>query len=71
MIEIIKLKLNVLNYNPETNLISRKKMTDRPVSIGIGITIDEMGQQIISRCVLAKDSEVVGKHPMGVLTVKV
>ena len=46
-------------------------MTDRPISIGLGTNIDEVGQQIISRCVLAKDSEVVGKHPMGVLTVKV
>ena len=46
-------------------------MTDRPVTIGLGITIDEVGQQIISRCVLSKDSEVLGKHPLGVLTVKV
>ena len=46
-------------------------MTDRPVSIGIATTIDEVGQQVISRCVLSEDSEVVGKHPLGVLTVKV
>ena len=46
-------------------------MTDRPVSISIGATIEEIGQQIIARTVLAKDAHLIGKNPMGVLTVKV
>ena len=68
---IIQLKLNVLNYTPAENLISRKKMTDRPISISVGATIEEIGHQIIARTVLAKDNHLIGKNPLGVLTVKV
>ena len=63
--------MNILNYTPAENLISRKKLTDRPVSISIGATIEEIGHQIIARTVLAKDSQIVGKNPLGVLSVKV